>query len=165
MTKFGVVVAMAVALGLGSAGCKQADGPLQDASAPGRIGDMSDIGKDLMAVQAEDASGVNDFIDDLSKLCPEKSGEAPSHELATRVAAVVQTGGKLTMPDAVKLGTALWQTVAGRQISQSQAKALREEVKQLLKSAGVADSTAVLEQMETVQGVVNQRPARWYEFF
>jgi hypothetical protein len=163
MRKFGVAIAMTLLLGV--AGCKQADGPLQDATAPDRVGDMSDIGKDLMAVQAKDASGTADFVDDLSKLCPEKQGETASRDLATRVAAAVQTGGKLTMPDAVKLGTALWQTVAGREISQGQAKALREEVKQLLTSAGVADTTAVLEQMEAVQGAVNQRPAKWYEFF
>jgi hypothetical protein len=163
MKKFGVAIAMTLVLG--AAGCKQADGPLQDASAPDRVGDMGDIGKDLMAVQAKDASGVADFVDDLSKLCPEKQAEAASRDLATRVASAVQTGGKLTMPDAVKLGTALWQTVAGREISQAQAEALRDEVEQLLTSAGVADPSGVLAQMETVQEAVNQRPPKWYEFF
>jgi hypothetical protein len=163
MNRFGV--AIAITLVLGAAGCKQADGPLQDASAADRIGDMSDIGKDLMAVQAKDPSGIPDFVDDLSKLCPEKPAEALSRDLAVRVASAVQSGGKLTMPDAVKLGTALWQTVAGREISQSQAEALRDEVKQLLTSAGVADTAPVLEQMEAVQRVVNQRPPKWYEFF
>ena len=47
----------------------------------------------------------------------------------------------------------------------SQAKALREEVKQLLTSAGVTDTMPVLDQMEVVQKAVNQRPSRWYEFF
>jgi hypothetical protein len=65
----------------------------------------------------------------------------------------------------VKLGTALWQTVAGREISQAQAEALRDEVEQLLTSAGVADPSGVLAQMETVQEAVNQRPPKWYEFF
>ncbi|MGE0393146.1 MAG: hypothetical protein AB7I25_08755 [Vicinamibacterales bacterium] len=162
---FTAALALAAAVALTAAGCKQADGPLQDASAPDRIGDMSDIGKDLMAVQAKDPSGTTDFVDDLSKLCGDKPAEAPSRELAARVASAVQAGGKLTMPDAVKLGTALWQTVAGREISQSQAEALRDEVKQLLTSAGVTDTAPVLEQMEAVQQVVNQRPPRWYEFF
>jgi hypothetical protein len=156
-------MAMVVALALGAAGCKQADGPLLDAAV--RVGDMSDIGKDLMAIQAKDPSGAADFIDDLSKLCPEKPGEAPSRELATRVVSAVQVGGKLTMPDAVKLGTTLWQTVAARDISASQAKALREDVKQLLTSAGVADAGAVLDQMTVVQQAVTRRQARWYEFF
>lgn len=158
-------MAALVVVALTAAGCKQADGPLQDASVPDRVGDMSDIGKDLMSAQRKDKGGVDDFIDDLSKLCPEKPGEAPSKDLATKVAAAVTTGGKLTMPDAVKLGTALWQTVAGREISKSQGKALREEVKQLLTSAGVADSSAILQQMEVVQKIVNQRQAKWYEFF
>lgn len=163
MKKFGMAVAVVMALGI--AGCKQADGPLLDATAPDRVGDMSDIGKDLMAIQAKDPSGTTDFIDDVTKLCPEKSGEAPSRELASRVAAAVQAGGKLTMPDAVKLGTALWQTVAARQISTSQAKALREEVAQLLTSAGATDTAGVTDQMAAVQKIVNERKAKWYEFF
>lgn len=163
MKKLGMV--MAVTLALGAAGCKQADGPLLDAATPDRVGDMSDIGKDLMAIQAKDPSGAPDFIEDLSKLCPEKPGEEPSRKLATQVAAAVQAGGKLTMPDAVKLGTTLWQTVAAREISRSQAKALREEVKQILTSAGVTDTGAVTDQMAVVQKAVTQRQARWYEFF
>lgn len=163
--RLAAALAIVAAVSFTTAGCKQADGPLQDASAPDRIGDMTDIGKDLMAVQAKDPSGATDFADDLSKLCPEKTGEAASRDLASRVASAVQAGGKLTMPDAVKLGTALWQTVAGRELSQSQAEALRDEVKQLLTSAGVADAAPVLTQMEAVQKVVNQRPPRWYEFF
>ena len=159
-------ISMVVALALGAAGCKQADGPLLDAGTPERVGDMSDIGKDLMAIQAKDPSGAPDFTDDLSKLCPERQGEEPSRELAARVASAVQTGGKLTMPDAVKLGTVLWQTVAAREISRSQAKALREDVKQLLTSAGVVDTGAVLDQMTVVQKAITRRQARWwYEFF
>lgn len=161
--QFAMVALVAVALA--GAGCKQADGALQDASAPDRVGDMSDIGKDLMSAQAKTADGAKDFVDDLSKLCPEKPGEAPSKELASKVAGAVAAGGKLTMPDAVRLGTALWQTVAGREISKSQAKALRQEVKQILTSAGVTDSSAVLQQMEVVQKAVNLRPAKWYELF
>ncbi len=163
MKKLGMV--MVVTLALGVAGCKQADGPLLDAATPDRVGDMSDIGKDLMAIQAKDPGGAPDFIEDLSKLCPERPGEEPSRELATRVASAVQAGGKLTMPDAVKLGTALWQTVAGREISLGQAKALREEVEQLLTSAGVTDTDAVTDQMAVVQKAVNLRQTRWYEFF
>lgn len=163
--RFMTALAIAAAVAFTATGCKQADGPLQDASAPDRIGDMSDIGKDLMAVQAKDPSGITDFVEDVTKLCGDKPAEAATRELATRVANAVQSGGKLTMPDAVKLGTALWQTVAGREISQSQAKALREEVKQLLTSAGVADTSGVLAQMETVQDLVSERPAKWYEFF
>ena len=146
-------MATVVMLALGVAGCKQADGPMLDAATPDRVGDMSDIGKDLMAIQVKDPSGAKDFIDDLTKLCPEKAGEAPTQELATRVAGAVQTGGKRAMPDAVKLGTTLWQTVAAREISSSQAKALREEVKALLTSAGVADTGAILEQMTAVQEI------------
>lgn len=163
MKKLGM--AMVVALALGAAGCKQADGPLLDVANPDRVGDMSDIGKDLMAIQAKDPSGAPDFIEDLSKLCPERPGEEPSRELAARVASAVQAGGKLTMPDAVKLGTVLWQTVAARELSLSQAKALRGDVNQLLTSAGVADTDAVLDQMTVVQQAVTRRQARWYEFF
>lgn len=163
MKKLGM--AMVVMLALGVAGCKQADGPLLDAAMPDRVNEMGDIGKDLMAIQAKDPSGAPDFIEDLSKLCPEKPGEEPSRELASRVAVAVQAGGKLTMPDAVQLGTTLWQTVAAREISTSQAKALREDVKQLLTSAGVADTGAVLDQMTVVQKAVTRRQARWYEFF
>lgn len=163
MKKLGM--AMVVMLVLGVAGCKQADGPLLDATTPDRVGDMSDIGKDLMAAQAKDPSGAPDFIEDLSKLCPEPSGEDLSRTLATQVASAVQAGGKLTMPDAVKLGTALWQAVAARQLSLSQVKALREEVKQILTSAGVADTAAILDQMTMVQKAITRRPARWYQFF
>ncbi len=163
MKKLGM--AMVVALALGAAGCKQADGPLLDAATPDRVGDMGDIGKDLMAIQAKDPSGAPDFIEDLSKLCPEKAGEEPSRKLATQVASAVQAGGKLTMPDAVKLGTALWQTVAAREISLSQAKALRKDVNQILTSAGAADTDPVLDQMAVVQKAVTRRQARWYEFF
>ena len=163
MKKLGM--AMVVVLALGAAGCKQADGPLLDAATSDRVGDMSDIGKDLMAIQAKDPGGAADFIEDLSKLCPERPGEEPSRELAARVASAVQAGGKLTMPDAVKLGTILWQTVAAREISTSQAKALREDVKQVLTSAGVADTGAVLDQMTVVQKAITRRQARWYEFF
>ena len=163
MKKLGM--AMVVVLAVGVAGCKQADGPIPDENAGDRMNDLGDIGKDLRAIQAKDPSGARDFIDDLTKLCPEKAGEAPTQELATRVVAAVQAGGKLTEPDSVKLGTALWQTVAGREISTSQAKALREGVKQLLTSAGATDTDAILEQMTAVQELVTRRPPRWYEFF
>ena len=163
MKKLGM--AMVVVLAVGVAGCKQADGPIPDENAGDRMNDLGDIGKDLRAIQAKDPSGASDFIEDLSKLCPERPGEEPSHELASRVVVAVEAGGKLTMPDAVKLGTTLWQTVAAREISTSQAKALREDVKQVLTSAGVADTGAVLDQMAVVQKAVTRRQARWYEYF
>ncbi len=163
MKNLGMAAALAIALAVG--GCKQADGPLPDTTAPGRIGDLSDIGKDLMAIQAKDASGAPDFVEDLSKLCPEKPAEAAARELSVRVATAVQQATKLTMPDAVSLGGALYQTVAGRDISQSQAKTLRGEVDRLLTQAGVSDSGPVLEQMEAVHTLVAQRVPKWYEFF
>jgi hypothetical protein len=118
-----------------------------------------------MAIQANDPSGAPDFIYDLRNLCPEESGEVPSGELAARVAETVKTGGNLTMPDAMKLGTALWQTVAARALSKSQVKVLQDEVKELLALAGVADSSGVLGQMAVVQKAVTRRQARWYELF
>jgi hypothetical protein len=81
------------------------------------------------------------------------------------VAETVKTGGNLTMPDAMKLGTALWQTVAARALSKSQVKVLQDEVKELLALAGVADSSGVLGQMAVVQKAVTRRQARWYELF
>ena len=163
MKKLGIGTALVLALLAG--GCKQADGKLPDGTAPDRVGDLSDIGKDLMAIQAKDAGGTKDFVEDLSKLCPEKPAEAAALALSNQVADAVKGATKLTMPDAVSLGTVLYQTVAGRDISKSQAKALREEAKRLLTQAGVANSGPVLDGMEAVSVLVRERKPKWYELF
>ena len=159
------VLTAALALTVVTAGCRQADGPLPDVSTPDRMADLGDVGKDLMAIQSGDAGAPKDFVDDISRFAQNKDAEAATIELATRVAVAMKGAKALTMPDAMTLTTDLFQTVAGREISQAQAKALREDVKRLLAQAGAGDSAPVLEQMTALYKQVTVRPAKWYEFF
>jgi hypothetical protein len=163
MKKLGIGTALVLALVTG--GCKQADGPVPDATAPSRVEDLSDIGKDLMAIQSGDKNAPQDFVDDVSRLAPAKDAEPATIALATQVANAAKGAKLLTMPDAVSLSSLVFQTVAGREVSRSQAKAMREEVKRLLTQAGVTDPAAVLQQMEATSKAVSLRPAKWYELF
>lgn len=163
MKKLGIGTVLVVALL--AAGCKQPDGQVPDATAPSRVEDLNDVGKDLMAIQGGDKNAPQDFVDDVTRLSPGKDADAATLALATQVAAAAKGAKLLTMPDAVSLSSLVFQTVAGRDVSRSQAKAIREEVKRLLTQAGVTDTAAVLQQMEATSKAVTLRPAKWYELF
>jgi hypothetical protein len=150
-----------VAVALGA--CKQADGqmPTKTQDVPNRL---SDIRRDLESIGSGDTQAVQDLSDDLTVFAAEADGITAARALATTVSPLLM---KKTMNDdaRTRMADLLWLTVAGHDLSERQADALKDDMRALLASLGVApaDANLVAGRMDTVHKAVSERPRRWYE--
>ena len=148
------------------AGCRQADGPMPEATGevPNRL---ADITRDLQAVARGDAQARQDLADDVTVFV-DADGEPRMavNELSRRTAEVV-TGSRLSEQSAERLARQLWTAAAGRELSQRQVETLQGEMHALLVEIGVpedrAENTAT--QVGEVQRLLTDRPKRWYQLF
>ncbi len=157
------VTAMAV-IALG-AGCRQANGPVPEPDAH-RQEDLVDIGRDLMNVKGHDRSAPKEFSDDLAKYSEKPPVVSATRDLAQTVVTAV-AGSKLTEGQAGELAQKLWVAVYANQLSQRQAKGVRDDIQTILKNAG-AQQTAidgVGDKVLAVQAAVTTNHKKWYEFF
>ena len=157
---------MVAIAGLLAGACRQADGPMP---APDQNvkEELVDVARDLQNVAASsDPQAPQDLADDLVKYAQRPSARPAVSELSQRAASVI-VGVKLTEQDAQRLAHTLWLSVAARELSERQIETLQTDVQSQLTSLGVAEGSAqqVAAQVGDVQGVVTNRPRRWYEMF
>ena len=148
------------------AGCRQADGPMPQASGevPNRL---SDISRDLQSVARGDMQARQDLADDVSVFAAdEKEPRQAVNELSRRTAEVVD-GSRLTDQSAQRLAHQLWTAASARELSQRQVETLQGEMHGLLVEIGVPEERAenVAAQVAEVQRLVSRRSKRWYEVF
>jgi hypothetical protein len=146
------------------AACRQADGPMPEATAstPNELGDIS---RDLQNLATGDPSGPTDLGDDISHYAEgPQGGEAAAAELSRRLGTAL-TGKTFKLAQAMPVARTCWVAVAARQLSEKQIEALQNEMKSELMSLGVNEQQAqgVADQVGAVQQAVTARHRRWYE--
>ena len=157
---------LVVVAGLSLGACRQADGPLPAPSQAVQE-ELVDVTRDLQNVAASsDPQAPQDLVDDLQKYAQRPSARPAVNELSRRTASVI-AGVNLTEQDAQRLAHTLWLSVAARELSERQIGTLQNDLQALLMSVGVTEANAqqVAAQVGDVQGVVTNRPRRWYELF
>ena len=156
-----VIVAV---LGLSSAACRMADGPLPPATGdvPNELGDIS---RDLWNTANGNPDGMADLATDLGHYAEGRDGgPVATAELSRRLGQAL--AGKMFMvAEALPLAHSCWLAAAGRQLSDKQVEDLQNEVKSQLMSLGVDEQQAqgVATQVGVVQRAVTARQRRWYE--
>jgi type IV pilus biogenesis protein CpaD/CtpE len=168
MTSRLILPSFVIALALGTAGCRQADGTLPTAESRddvvNRLGDMS---RDLLSVSRGDTQARQDLADDLRVFVDGRADAVPAvDELARRTADVV-AGKTLNEQSAQRLAHQLWTVAAARDLSDRQVETVQNDLHGLLISAGVPEDNAVnvASQAGEVQKLVTNRERRWYEMF
>jgi hypothetical protein len=146
------------------AACRQADGPMPEATAttPNELGDIS---RDLQNLASGDPAGPKDLTDDISHYAEGTNGGLPAAaELSRRLGAAL-TGKTFKLAQAMPVAHTCWVALAGRQLSEKQIEALRNEMKSQLMSLGADEPQAqnVADQVGVVQQAVTARQRRWYE--
>ena len=160
------IAAVLVVVTCGLSGCRQADGPLLSPADVHKEDDIGDVAKDMLNVVGRIPQGPKELAEDLVKFSDVREAETPVGELSQRLSDVLP-GTKLASADAAKLAGKLWQGITAREISARQSKALQDDVKTVLVSAGVSEQNAgaVAAQLAEIQKVTNARPKKWYEVF
>ncbi len=163
-------VARAVAIimlagALGAAGCRQSNGPMPQPNAE-RQGDLVDVAKDMMNIQAKDKSASNDLADDLVRFTEKPAPTAAARDLALSVANAIP-GTKLTDAQAGELAQKLWVAISADQLSDRQVKAIRIDIATILKNAGAQDPAieAIGDKVTAMQATITKVHTRWYELF
>jgi hypothetical protein len=159
-----IAYAVIVAGALQLAACRQADGPVPEATAstPNELGDIS---RDLQNLASGDPSGPKDLSDDISHYAENTNGgPAAAAELSRRMGEALK-GKTFKLAQAMPVAHSCWVAVAGRQLSEKQIAALQDEMKSGLMSLGANEQQAqsVADQVGVVQQTVTARHRRWYE--
>jgi len=146
-----------------AAGCRQPDGtwPKENEDTPNRLHDLQ---RDLQSVAAGEADAPKDLADDLAVFAEQPAGASAARNLADGVSTSIRK--RNASEDACKqLASILWKAVASRQISARQADSLKDDMRGVLVSIGVAqaEANAVAERIDQTQKAVNVRPRKWYE--
>ena len=145
------------------AGCRQPDGawPAESGDTPNRLHDLQ---RDLENVAGGDADAPKEFSDDMAAFAEKPEGAAAARHLADGITTTLRK--RNASEDTCKqLASILWKAVAARQISARQADSLKDDLRGVLTSIGVAqaDANAVAERIDQTQKAVNVRPRKWYE--
>jgi hypothetical protein len=163
------LLAVCLSIGLSTAACRMADGPVPDSRDPDIANQLGDIERDLENVLSGDPQARQDFQDDLMRfadLSVSPGAEAPIKQLAGQIVeAVIETKAK--GPALTPLVERLFVAINARDLSEGQAKALGEDVLAALSRMGVDDvkARAIVAQVAIVQQAVTDRHRRWYEVF
>ena len=145
------------------AGCRQSDGPMpqETGDVPNRLHDLQ---RDLESVAAGEAEGAKDLADDLAVFAGDPDGMTAARTLAGSVSVVILK--RSLSADALKqLSTILWKAIAARELSERQVDALKDDMRGVLISIGVAqaDANAVADRVGQTQKTVTLRTRRWYQ--
>jgi hypothetical protein len=145
------------------AGCRQSDGalPQETGDVPNRLHDLQ---RDLESVAAGEAEGPKDLADDLAVFAGDPDGVAAARTLAGSTSVVLLK--RSINEDALKqLSTILWKAIASRELSERQVDVLKDDMRGVLISIGVAqaDANAVAERVGQTQKTVTLRTRRWYQ--
>ena len=156
--------AIILAAALSFAACRQADGPMPEAS--GTVAnELGDISRDLQNLASGDPAGPKDLSDDISHYAEgTNGGQAAASELSRKLGQAL-TGKMFKLAQAMPVAHTCWVTVAGRQLSEKQVEGLKTEMKSELMSLGANEQQAqsVADQVGVVQQAVTARHRRWYE--
>ena len=153
-----------VGLAVTLAGCRQADGPMPEAT-ESVANELGDISRDLQNVAYQNPSGPQDLSDDISHYAQgTNGGEAAAQELARRLAQAL-VGKMFKVAQAMPVAHTVWVAVAARQLSEQQIENLKNEMKSELMTLGVNEQQAqsVADQVAVDQQAVTARHRRWYE--
>jgi hypothetical protein len=154
-----------LALALGVAGCRQADGPTP---APSReqSNEIGDISRDLINIVNKDPQALEELRSDLLKYA---SNDESARRIGGLVAEISQAlaGARLDDQTAQSLARTVWVGLNGKELSDRQVQALEREVKTTLASTGVAENRAqaIADRLGAVQKTMTQNPRRWYQVF
>jgi hypothetical protein len=160
--QFGYVLLFAAAMQF--AACRQADGPMPETT-PETSNELGDISRDLQNLASGNPDGPKDLADDIGHFAQDsKNGQAAADELSRRLGQAL-TGKSFKLAQAMPLAHTCWVTVAGRQLSEKQVEALKNDMKAQLMSLGANEQQAqnVADQVGVVQQSVTARHRRWYE--
>jgi len=159
----GIVHALVLALAVSAGGCKQGDGvmPAKTGDVPNRL---SDLKRDLEAVVAGDQTAVDDLADDLSVFTEEPDGHTAIRALSNTVGSML-VKRMLTDEAMTRIVSTMWTAAAGRELSERQVDALKDEMRSVLTTVGVsqADANLAAGRIGDVQSAVTVRERRWYE--
>ena len=158
-----ILCAWLLAAVIGISGCRQGDGemPSKTADVPNRL---SDLKRDLESVSSGDPQAAKDLSDDLIVFTEEPEGIAATRALSSTVCPLLVKRA-LNDDAQTRMATLLWTTVAARQLSERQVDGLKDDMRGLLGSLGVAptDANLVASRVGEVQKAVTLRGRRWYE--
>ena len=160
--QFGYALLFAAAMQF--AACRQADGPMPETT-PETSNELGDISRDLQNLASGNPDGPKDLSDDIGHFAQDsKNGQAAADELSRRLGQAL-TGKSFKLAQAMPLAHTCWVTVAGRQLSEKQVEALKNDMKTQLMSLGANEQQAqnVADQVGVVQQSVTARHRRWYE--
>ena len=157
--------ALALALAVGAAACRQADGPIPTPTAD-QSNEIGDIARDMVNIANKDPQGPEDLRTDLSKYGTTDDAVQRINDFAKSVAQAL-VGARLTDESAQNLANVVWVAVNGKELSERQTEALEREIKTVLASTGVTEERAqsIAERLGEVQKAVTENRRRWYQVF
>jgi hypothetical protein len=157
--------ALALALAVGAASCRQADGPIP-APAGDQSNEIGDIARDMINVANKDPQAAEDLRSDLSKYGSSEESVQRINDLATALADALG-GARLPDETAQNLANVVWVGLNGTQLSERQADALEREIKSVLSSTGVTEARAqsIADRLGEAQKAVTENRRRWYQVF
>jgi len=145
------------------AGCRQSDGemPLRTAEVEQRL---EDLGRDIDNVAGGNPDGPVELTDDLVVFTEDPDAISAVRALSNVVCPLL-VKRSLDADTRSRLATLLWTTVAARELSERQIDRLKDDMRDLLMSIGVAHADANLAAgwVDNVQKAVTLRSRRWYE--
>ena len=147
-----------------AAGCRQPDGAWPTESSGDTPNRLHDLMRDLQNVAGGDAEAPKEFSDDLAVFAEKPPGAAAARTLADSVTIAIRK--RNASEDACKqMASILWKAVAAREISARQTDSLKDDMRGVLTSLGVAqaEANAVADRIDQTQKVVSVRPRKWYE--
>lgn len=156
---------LALPLAIGAAACRQPDGPTPS-PARDQQNEIRDIAKDMLNVINSDPDGAGDLSSDISKYGPNPEATEASRELARRLIEVLPSA-RLDEQTAQRLAHSLWVGLTAKELSARQVEAVKNEVRDVLRGAGVEEPSAdaVAQQLGAVQEEITNNPKRWYQVF
>jgi len=120
--------------------------------------------RDLQSVAAGEADAPKDLADDLAVFADKPAGASAARNLADGISSTIRK--RNASEDAcTQLASILWKAVAARDISVRQADSLKDDMRGVLTSIGVAqaDANVAADRIDQTQKAVNVRPRKWYE--
>jgi hypothetical protein len=126
----------------------------------GQLGDLYDIGRDLVAVARGDANGAVDLTDDLARFAPEKTPRAPIEALVGEIAKSLN-GKSVTEEQAQRLGAVLYASMHAQDLKVTELPAVAADLSAELKALGAAVPAARLTtQLQQLAKVASAARAR-----
>ena len=156
---------LVLALAVGAASCRQADGPIPAPSAD-QSNEIGDIARDMVNVVNKDPQAAEDLRSDLVKYAANDEAGRQIDALAKEISDAL-AGARLTDDTAQSLARVVWVGLNGKELSERQAETLGREVKTVLSTTGVTEqrAQAIADRLGAVQRAVTEKPRRWYQVF